>query len=203
MTPATFSTNCETRPQITLGVRAAHGGCWPRWSRCGARGLPAQRPPRRPDGARVQGRRSSSSRSNRGSKDFKADLKWQEYRPYCDQFYFAVAPEFPQAILPDEPGLIVGRRVRRRGGARGRLACSGSGPAQGPDPGVWPPDRHACGRAVALGLWKHGVNAVPGMVVVPVWTRVSRPPHDELPASRRRRLQAPHPDRGGCDLRPA
>ena len=42
-----------------------------------------------------------------GPQDFKADFKWQEYRPYCDQFYFAVAPEFPQSLLPDEPGLIV------------------------------------------------------------------------------------------------
>ena len=42
-----------------------------------------------------------------GPEDFKADFKWQEYRPYCDQFYFAVAPEFPQSLLPEEPGLIV------------------------------------------------------------------------------------------------
>ena len=42
-----------------------------------------------------------------GIEDFRADLKWQEYRPYCDLFYFAVAPEFPQAVLPEEPGLIV------------------------------------------------------------------------------------------------
>ncbi len=27
--------------------------------------------------------------------------------PYCDAFAFAVAPEFPREILPDEPGLIV------------------------------------------------------------------------------------------------
>jgi len=37
----------------------------------------------------------------------RADFKWQEYWPCCDLFYFAVAPEFPQAVLPDEPGLIV------------------------------------------------------------------------------------------------
>ncbi len=42
-----------------------------------------------------------------GVEDFRVDLKWPEYQPYCDLFYFAVAPEFPQEILPDEPGLIV------------------------------------------------------------------------------------------------
>jgi hypothetical protein len=42
-----------------------------------------------------------------GLEDFRADRKWHEYAPYCDTFYFAVAPEFPRDILPDEPGLIV------------------------------------------------------------------------------------------------
>jgi len=42
-----------------------------------------------------------------GVEDFRVDLKWPEYRPYCDAFAFAVAPEFPREILPDEPGLIV------------------------------------------------------------------------------------------------
>ena len=40
-------------------------------------------------------------------EDFRTDLKWGDYRPYCDSFFFAVAPEFPREILPDEPGLIV------------------------------------------------------------------------------------------------
>jgi hypothetical protein len=42
-----------------------------------------------------------------GLLDFKTDRKWGDYLPYCDAFYFAVAPEFPREILPDEPGLIV------------------------------------------------------------------------------------------------
>jgi len=42
-----------------------------------------------------------------GLEDFKTDLKWHEYRPYCDAFAFAVGPEFPREILPEEPGLIV------------------------------------------------------------------------------------------------
>lgn len=42
-----------------------------------------------------------------GLEDFRVDRKWHEYAPYCDRFAFAVAPEFPRHILPDEPGLIV------------------------------------------------------------------------------------------------
>ena len=40
-------------------------------------------------------------------EDFRTDLKWHEYQPYCDAFAFAVGPEFPREILPEEPGLIV------------------------------------------------------------------------------------------------
>jgi len=42
-----------------------------------------------------------------GLEDFKADLKWPDYQPYCDQFFFAVAPNFPTGLIPAEPGLIV------------------------------------------------------------------------------------------------
>ena len=40
-------------------------------------------------------------------EDFITDRKWGDYLPYCDTFYFAVAPGFPREVLPDEPGLIV------------------------------------------------------------------------------------------------
>ena len=40
-------------------------------------------------------------------EDYRADRKWGEYLPYCDAFFFAVAPEFPRQILPEGPGLIV------------------------------------------------------------------------------------------------
>jgi hypothetical protein len=40
-------------------------------------------------------------------EDFRTDRKWGEYLPFCDAFFFAVAPEFPREILPEEPGLIV------------------------------------------------------------------------------------------------
>mgnify|MGYP000521888742 FL=1 len=39
--------------------------------------------------------------------DFRADSKWPEYMPFCDQLYFAVANDFPQDLIPDETGLIV------------------------------------------------------------------------------------------------
>ena len=42
-----------------------------------------------------------------GVLDYRCDMKWGEYAPYCDAFYFAVAPEFPREILAEGPGLIV------------------------------------------------------------------------------------------------
>lgn len=40
-------------------------------------------------------------------EDFRVDRKWANYRDYSDHFAFAVAPEFPQEILPADVGLIV------------------------------------------------------------------------------------------------
>ena len=42
-----------------------------------------------------------------GLEDYRVDRKWHEYLAYCDRFAFAVAPEFPLDILPEDPGLIV------------------------------------------------------------------------------------------------
>ena len=41
--------------------------------------------------------------------DYRADGKWHEYLDFCDLFYFAVSPDFPRDILPDDPrcGLIL------------------------------------------------------------------------------------------------
>lgn len=39
--------------------------------------------------------------------DFRADAKWRDYRDYCDRFLFAVGPDFPLAVLPEDAGLIV------------------------------------------------------------------------------------------------
>jgi hypothetical protein len=40
--------------------------------------------------------------------DYLADRKWHEYLDFCDRFYFAVTPDFPRELLPDDPlgGLI-------------------------------------------------------------------------------------------------
>jgi len=43
----------------------------------------------------------------RSVEDFRADRKWPEYLEFCDSFYFAVPPGFPQELLPDRPGLIL------------------------------------------------------------------------------------------------
>ncbi len=48
--------------------------------------------------------------------DFRADGKWPDYLSYCDNFYFAVAEDFPHHVLmepparPDRCGLIVADR---------------------------------------------------------------------------------------------
>jgi hypothetical protein len=39
--------------------------------------------------------------------DFRADGKWPVYLRHADLFYFATAPDVPQAIFPPETGLIV------------------------------------------------------------------------------------------------
>lgn len=43
-------------------------------------------------------------------EDFRADQKWPEYREYADRLFFAVAPDFPVDVLPDETGLIIADR---------------------------------------------------------------------------------------------
>lgn len=57
-----------------------------------------------------------------GLDDYRVDRKWGEYGPYCDLFYFAVDPDFPREILPEEPGLIVADSY---GGAVLRDPCPG------------------------------------------------------------------------------
>ncbi len=41
--------------------------------------------------------------------DFRADQKWQDYKPWTDRLYFAVGDDFPLEMLPDEShcGIIV------------------------------------------------------------------------------------------------
>ncbi|HSZ74330.1 MAG TPA: MmcB family DNA repair protein [Rhizomicrobium sp.] len=42
--------------------------------------------------------------------DLKGDMKWPEYLEYCDLFYFAIPPDFPDEFVPTTPGLIVADR---------------------------------------------------------------------------------------------
>ena len=42
-----------------------------------------------------------------GPRDFLTDLKWQDYREFADELFFAVDADFPQDLLPAETGLIV------------------------------------------------------------------------------------------------
>lgn len=42
-----------------------------------------------------------------GPRDFLTDLKWQHYRDFADELFFAVDPDFPQDLLPTETGLII------------------------------------------------------------------------------------------------
>jgi len=39
--------------------------------------------------------------------DFRSDQKWPEYLEFCDRFHFAVAPDFPQELIPESCGLMV------------------------------------------------------------------------------------------------
>lgn len=42
--------------------------------------------------------------------DLKADTKWPEYLEFCELFYFAIPPDFPDELVPPETGLIVADR---------------------------------------------------------------------------------------------
>ena len=42
--------------------------------------------------------------------DLKGDSKWPEYLDYCDLFYFAIPPDFPDEHVPQQTGLIVADR---------------------------------------------------------------------------------------------
>ncbi len=39
--------------------------------------------------------------------DFQSDTKWNEYKPFCDKFYFATHPDVPQDIFPQTEGFIL------------------------------------------------------------------------------------------------
>ena len=43
-------------------------------------------------------------------QDLKTDGKWPEYLEFCELFYFAIPPEFPDELVPAGTGLIVADR---------------------------------------------------------------------------------------------
>ena len=59
-------------------------------------------------------------------EDFRADRKWEDYRLHADRVLFAVAPDFPVELLPEDAGLILadghGAELQREGVA-GALAA--------------------------------------------------------------------------------
>src|SRR5947209_4194360 len=42
--------------------------------------------------------------------DLKSDSKWPEYLEFCERFYFAIPPDFPDEFVPAGAGLIVADR---------------------------------------------------------------------------------------------
>lgn len=42
--------------------------------------------------------------------DLRSDQKWPDYLEFCELFYFAIPPDFPEELVPDSTGLIVADR---------------------------------------------------------------------------------------------
>jgi hypothetical protein len=42
--------------------------------------------------------------------DYQTDGKWTEYLPHCDRLYFAVTPDFPVEVIPEDAGLMLADR---------------------------------------------------------------------------------------------
>ncbi|WP_295316208.1 MmcB family DNA repair protein [Roseobacter sp.] len=40
--------------------------------------------------------------------DYQSDQKWRGYLEWCDRFFWAVDEAFPEELLPDDTGLIIG-----------------------------------------------------------------------------------------------
>src|ERR1700733_13504047 len=53
--------------------------------------------------------------------DLKADMKWPDYLEFCELFYFAIPPGFPDELVPPDTGLIAADRY---GGAIVRPAAT-------------------------------------------------------------------------------
>jgi len=42
--------------------------------------------------------------------DLRADIKWPDYLEFCELFYFAIPPDFPDEHVPSGTGLIIADR---------------------------------------------------------------------------------------------
>ena len=97
----------QTRPDITIAV--CRGAC--RLMRQAGYSVLLEMP--LPDGRRAdifavgRGGTMTIVEVKSSIEDWRADLKWPDYLDWCDQLYFAVSVDFPQALIPGEIGLIV------------------------------------------------------------------------------------------------
>jgi hypothetical protein len=97
----------QTRPEVTVAV--CRGAC--RLMRQAGYSVLLEMP--LPDGRRadifaVDAKGAITIVEVKSSiEDWRADLKWPDYRAWCDQLYFAVPVDFPQALIAQEVGLIV------------------------------------------------------------------------------------------------
>ena len=97
----------QARPEVTIAIR--RGTC--RLMRQAGHSVLLETP--LPDG-----RRADVLAVGRGGEiiivevkssidDWRVDGKWPDYLDWCDQLYVAVPVDFPQALIPQEVGLIV------------------------------------------------------------------------------------------------
>ena len=78
--------------------------------------------------------------------DLKGDMKWPDYLEFCELFYFAIPPDFPEELVPENTGPDRGRPFRRRH----RPSLAGRQPAcqppQGRDAALRQGRRRAAGQ---------------------------------------------------------
>ena len=97
----------QSRPEVTVAV--CRGAC--RLMRRAGHSVLLEMP--LPDGRRAdifavaRGGAMTIVEVKSSIEDWRADLKWADYLDWCDQLYFAVPIDFPQALIPEEIGLIV------------------------------------------------------------------------------------------------
>ena len=97
----------QARPEITLAV--CRGAC--RLMRQSGHSVLLEVP--LPDGRRADifavgpGGDITIVEVKSSIEDWRVDEKWPDYLGWCDQLYFAVPVDFPQALISEEAGLIV------------------------------------------------------------------------------------------------